>query len=100
MDRELDLRPLRLEQVHEITNGMLRLRDRETVAGNDDYPPRAIEQDRELFGGRSFDLSAIDLVGADTSGSNGDVPEEYVAERPVHRPAHDLREDDSGRADE
>ena len=57
MDRVRDLDALRLEQVGELADVVLRLRDREPVAGHEDDLVRVREHHGDVLGARAADGS-------------------------------------------
>ena len=90
MDRVPDVDALLLEQLGELAHVVLRLRDRQPVAGDEHDPPRVGEHDRDVVRGRRADGRA---VGAGRRCGRGRVDlaeraEEDVRDRPVHRLRH------------
>ena len=89
------------EQVGEVAHRVLRLRDRHAVAGHDDQRADVGEQHGRVL--------ARDLAhrarggGAPAGGGRGggaEASEQHVAERAVHRLAHELREQRARGADQ
>ena len=100
MDSVLYLDTPRLKQRSEIPELMLRLRDRQPVAGHEYDPLRGVEQDRDFLGGRALDTPLVYGVGIRRLRiGRADGSHEDVDQRSVHRLAHDACQDDSRRAD-
>src|SRR5438105_435166 len=75
---------------------MLRLRHREAISRNNDYARSGFQNRRRLFGTRAMH-GALLRLGL----SNLNLPEcaeQHIAERAVHRLAHDDRKDQAARS--
>ena len=92
---------LGLEQVRELAHVVLRLRDRETVAGHDDHALRVAEEDRRILGAHLAERAAVVRLRARGGrGRRSERAEEDVGQRPVHRLRHEAGEDRARGADE
>ena len=101
MDGVRDLDALRLEQVRELADVVLRLRDREAVARHEDDLVRVREHDGHVLGRRAPDAAAV--ARRHRGGRLRDLAEraeEDVRDRAVHRPRHHQGQQGSGCADE
>ena len=94
--------PLLLEHVRELTDVVLRLRDRHAVAGRDDHLAREGELHRDVLGRRRAHGAAV--VGRAAGSRAGlhlaEGAEEDVRDGAVHRLRHQQRQQRPGGADE
>ncbi len=98
VDRELDRDAALDEQLAQLPDLVLRLGDRHAVAGNHDHLLGKGHHDPDI--GR-FDRLQAALHRARTRHGAARVPEsgeQHVAQRPIHGPRHQLREQSAGRA--
>ena len=92
VDREGHFRAILLEQIAELTDDMLSLGHGHAVARDEHDRLRCLENEVCIVGDDRLDL-ALDLgclLGRAEAG------EQHVGQGPVHRLAHDVREDDAG----
>ena len=101
VDRKANLGAIAAKRVGELLHLMLCLRERHTVAGDDDHPLGVVEDLREggLFlscrCGRGWGGSCS-LGGSLLPRRGSSLAEEDISEGAIHRPTHDLREEESG----
>src|SRR5438128_1150486 len=94
---------LRLEEVGELADVVLRLRHRESISGHDDDVLRVAQKDRRVFRADRADGAAIVAGGCRGPAAGGRGPEraeEDVPERTIHGLRHEPGEDRARRADE
>ena len=102
VDRVADLDPARLEQIGQLPHVVLGLRYGHAVTGNEDDLVRVGEHHRDVVGGGRANGAAV-CVGCGRRGARTDLAEgaeEHVRNRPVHRPAHQDRQQRSRGAHE
>ena len=93
MDGVFDLDPALFEQIGQVSHGVLRLAHGHAVAGDHDHASGRVKQQRDFLGRGRLNLTGIDLVVAGSACDLGtDAAEEHIAQRAVHGPAHDLRQ--------
>ena len=102
VDCVLDVDTALLELVGELADRVLRLRDRQAVARDDDHPVRVGEHHRHVLGGGRAHRPA---VGGRTLRSGGRLQlaeraEEDVRHRAAHRAGHHQRQQGARRPDE
>ena len=101
MDGVLDVHPAPLEHVGQLARCVLRLRDRQAVAGDDDHALRVGEQGAEVLGrGRAHAAALRSAAGG--GGAGVDLPkrpEQDVAQRASHGVAHQFGQQRARRAD-
>jgi hypothetical protein len=96
MDRELHVDAALGQLVVELVHAVLRLRDRHPVAGNDHDAIGVREDVGDVLRRRA--LHGLRLARAGGRLHLPERAEEHVGERPVHRLAHDHREDEARRS--
>ena len=97
MNREPHVYATARQEFEHFLQLVLRLRDSHSIARNDDYIARRIQDLRGFF--RAGGMHGLGFAGgrrADLQLSEGS--EQDVGERPVHRAAHDNGQNESGRA--
>ena len=101
VDAVEDVDPLMLEELRERTDGVLRLGDREPVAGHEHDLARVGEHDRQILRRRRAHAAPVLERGRSRACLHrAERPEEDVADRAVHRPAHHQRQQRARGADE
>ena len=101
MDGKANFGAIAAKRVSELLHLMLRLRERHTIAGDDDHLLRIVEDLREgglLLSCRSSRGSGggCSLGGSFLPRRGSGLAEEDIPEGAIHRPTHDLREEESG----
>ena len=101
VDGKANLCAIAAKRVGELLHLMLRLRERHTVAGDDDHPLGVVEDLREgglLLSCRSSRGSGggCSLGGSFLPRRGSGLAEEDIPEGAIHRPTHNLREEESG----
>ena len=99
VDGVANLCAARLQQVREVTNGVLGLSDRHAVARHDRHDASRFEEQGSLIGASALGPSRIDVALRAARGRFAQVAAQHVPQRAVHGLAHDLREDEAGRSD-
>ena len=100
VDGELDVDALGQQEVHELADRALRLRDRHPVAGDDDHALAVGHEHRGVLGADLAQLLLALLAGRDAPAARAEAGEQDVEQRAVHGPAHELGEDGARRADQ
>ena len=90
---------LLLELVGHLTHGVLRLRHRHAVTGHDDDRTRVLHDERGVVGAARLDGFIAQPGSGAGIGIAAKTAKDDGYERAVHRPAHDVTEDRSRRAD-
>ena len=90
-----------LELVGEGFHAVLRLRDRHSVSGNENNFARIREHDGDVVGAGAANLLRSSAAGCDLlAARRAERAEQYVGERPVHRAAHEDRQQRAARTDQ
>ena len=100
VDRVLDVDTLGLEQLGQLADGVLGLRDGEAVARHDDHRLRIGQLDRHVVGADLADGAAGSGGRAGGLVAATEPADHDVHDRPVHGVGHQLGQDRAGRADE
>ena len=95
--------PRFLQMPGDFVEGILRLRDRHAVAGDDDHALRVFEEPGGIRGGdgRDFALGfAGGAPGRSGAFAGAEAAENHARKRAIHRAAHDIAENGAARPDE
>jgi hypothetical protein len=92
--------PLLLQNLHQVAHGVLGLSDRHAVARHDHDGTRALQQHCHFVGRCRFYAPTVHILRLRTRLGGNPHPKQHIAQRAVHRAAHNRREDDARRADQ